>query len=60
MSVSMNPVTMELSPKQTSAIQALILNNMEEEMGQNVARAQGLQKELAQGRTSLSQVSADA
>ena len=51
---------MELSPKQTSAIQALAFSDMEEGMGQNVARAKGLQQELAQRRASLSQESAKA
>ena len=51
---------MEFSPKQTSAIQAPILSDMEEGMGQNVARDQGLQQELAQRRASLSQVSVEA
>ena len=51
----MNPKQMELSPKQTSAVQALALSDMEEGMGQNVARAHGLQQELAQRRASLSQ-----
>ena len=50
----------ELSPKQTSAIQALALSSMEEGMGQNVVRAQGLQQELAQRRASLSQESAES
>ena len=44
MSVSMNPQKMELSPEQTSAVQALALSNMVEGMGQNIARAQGLQQ----------------
>ena len=51
---------MELSPKQTSAIQALAFSNMGEEMGQNVARDQGLQQDLAQRRASLSQELAEA
>ena len=46
---------MELSPKQTSAIQALALSNIEEGIGQNVARAQELEQELAQRRASLLQ-----
>ena len=60
MSESMNPNNMELSPKQFSAMQALALSNIEEGMGQNVTRAQGLQEELAQRRASLLQVSAEA
>ena len=54
------PPKMELSPKQTSAIQALTLSNMEEGMGQCNGRAQGLQQDLAQRRASLSQESAKA
>ena len=60
LSVSMNPKEMELSPKQTSAIQALTLNDMEEGMGQKVTRAWGLQEELAQRMALLSQESAEA
>ena len=56
----MNPKQMELNPKQTSAIQALILSDMEEGMGQNVARAQRLQLEVAQRRACLSQELAEA
>ena len=59
-SASMNPKQIELSPKQTSTIQALILSNMEEGMAQNIVRAQGLQQNLAQRRNSLSQESAKA
>ena len=51
---------MELSPKQTSAVQALALSNIEEGMGQNVTRPQGLQEELAQRRASLLQDLAEA
>ena len=51
---------MELSPEQLSAVQALALSNIEEEMGQNVTRTQGLQQELAQRRTSPLQESAEA
>ena len=54
----MNPENMELSPKQSSAMQALALSNIEERMWQNVTRAQGLQEELAQRRASLLQHSA--
>ena len=50
---------MELSPKQTSALQALALSNIKEGMGKNVTRAQGLQEELAQRRASLLQDSAE-
>ena len=60
MSESMNPKNMELSPKQSSALQALALSNNEEGMGQNVTRAQGLQGELAQRTASLLQDSAEA
>ena len=56
----MNPKQMELSPEQTSAFQTLTLSDMEEGMGQNVARTQELQQELAQKRASLSQESAEA
>ena len=59
-SAGMNPKQMELSPKQTSAIQALALGDMEEQMGWNVVRAQGLQQDLKQRRASLSQESAEA
>ena len=48
-----------MSPKQSSALQALALSNIEEGMGHNVKRAQGLQ-ELAQRRASLLQDSAEA
>ena len=60
MPVIMNPENMELSPKKTSALQALALSNMGEGIGQHVTRAQGLQKELAQRRASLSKESAEA
>ena len=53
MSGSMFPNNMELSPKQSSALQALDLSNIEERIGQNVTRAQGLQGELVQRRPSL-------
>ena len=56
----MNPESAELSPKQSSALQALALSNIEEGMGHNVTRAQGLQEELAQRRASLLQDSAEA
>ena len=56
----MNPKLMELSPEQTSAIQALVLSDMEEEMGQNIGRAQVLQQELAQRMALVSQESAEA
>ena len=48
MSESMNPNNMELSPKQSSAVQAIALSNIEIGMEQNVTRAQGLQEEVAQ------------
>ena len=51
---------MKLSPKQSSAMQALDISNIQEGMGQNVTRAQGLQGELAQRRVSLLQDSAEA
>ena len=60
MSESMNPENTELSPEQSSAVQALSFSNIEEGMGQNVTRAQGLQGELAQRRASLLQDSAEA
>ena len=43
-----------------SALQALALSDIEEGMGHNVTRAQGLQEELAQRRASLLQDSAEA
>ena len=57
---SMNPESTELSPEQSSALQALALSNIEEGMGHNVTRAQGLQEELAQRTASLLQDSAEA
>ena len=60
MSVSMNPKNMKLSPEQTSAVQALAPSNIEEGMGQNITRAQGLQEEFAQRRASLLQELAEA
>ena len=60
MSESMNSENTELSPKQSSASQALALSPIEEGMGQNVTRAQGLQEELVQRRASLLQDSAEA
>ena len=56
----MNPESTELSPKQSSALQALALGNIEEGMGHNITRAQGLQEELTQRRASLLQDSAEA
>ena len=56
----MNPKSAETSSKHSSALQALALSNIEEGMGQNVTRAQGLQEELAQRRASLLQDSAEA
>ena len=55
----MNPENAEMSHKHSSALQALALSNIEEGMGQNVTRAQGLQEELAQRRASLLQDSAE-
>ena len=55
----MNPESTELSPEQSSALQALALSNIEEGMGHNVTGAQRLQKELAQRRASLLQDSAE-
>ena len=43
-----------------SALQALALSDIEEGMGHNVTRAQGLQEELAQRRASLLQDSTEA
>ena len=48
----MNPKQVELSPKQTSAIQALTLSDMREEMGCNVLKVP------AQRRASLSEAQA--
>ena len=56
----MYPENAELSPELNSALQALALSDMEEGMGHNVTRAQGLQEELAQRRASLLQDSAEA
>ena len=56
----MNPENAEISHKHSSALQALVLINIEEGMGQNVTRAQGLQEELTQRRASLLQDSAEA
>ena len=50
----------ELSPKMNSPLQALVLSDIEEGMGHNVTRAQGLQEELAQRRASLLRDSAEA
>ena len=47
----MNPENAEMSPKHSSALQALALSNIKEGMGHNLTRAQGLQKELAQRRS---------
>ena len=60
MSESMNPENIEISPEYPSAMKALALSNIEEGMGQNVTRFQGLQEELAQRRASLLQYSAEA
>ena len=43
----MNREKAEASPKLNSALQVLALSNIEEGMGHNVTRAQGLQEELA-------------
>ena len=56
----MNPKNAEMNPKHSSALQALALSSIEEGMGQNVTRAQGLQNECAQRRSSLLQDSAEA
>ena len=56
----MNPENTEVSPKLNSALQVLALSNIEEGMGHNVTRAQGLQEDLAQRRVSLLQNSAVA
>ena len=56
----MNTEKAELSPKINSALQALALSDIEEGIGHNVTRAQGLQEELAQRRASLLQDSAEA
>ena len=53
MSESMNLENMEISLEHSSALQALALSNIEQGMGQNVTRAQGLQEELVQRRASL-------
>ena len=50
----------EFSPEMNSALQALALSDIEERIGHNVTRAQGLQEELAQRRASLLQDSAEA
>ena len=50
----------ESSPKMNSALQALALSEIEEGMGHNVTRAQGLQEELTQRRASLLQDSTEA
>ena len=50
----------EQSPEMNSALQALALSDIEEGMGHNVIRAQGLQEEFAQRRASLLQDSAEA
>ena len=55
----MNPENAKMSPKHSSALQALALSNIKEGMGHNVTRAQGLQEELAQRRASLLQDSAE-
>ena len=56
----MNPESAELSPKQSSTLQALALSTIKEGMGHNVTRAQGLQEELTQRRASLLQDSVEA
>ena len=57
---SKNPENAEASPKLNSALQALALSDIEEGMGHNVTRAQGLQEELPQRRASLLQNSTEA
>ena len=57
---SLNTEKAELSPKMNSALQALALSDIEEGIGHNVTRAQGLQEELAQRRASLLQDSTEA
>ena len=56
----MNMEKAELSPKINIALQVLALSDIEEGMGHNVTRAQGLQEDLAQRRASLLQDSAEA
>ena len=56
----MNPENAEISPKHSSALQALALSNIKGGMGQNVTRPQGLLEELAQRRASLLQDSVEA
>ena len=56
----MNPENAEVSPELNSALEALALSDIEEGMGHNVTRAQGLQEELSQRRASLIQTSAEA
>ena len=55
----MNPENAKMSPEHSSTLQALALRNIEEGMGHNLTRAQGLQAELAQRRASLLQDSAE-
>ena len=50
----------EQSPEMNSALQALALSDIEEGMGHNVIRTQGLQEEIAQRRASLLQDLAEA
>ena len=50
----------EQSPEMSSALQALALSKIEEGMGHNVTRAQGLQEEIAQRRASFLQDLAEA
>ena len=50
----------EQSPEMSSSLQALALSEIEEGIGHNVTRAQGLQEEIAQRRASLLQDSAEA
>ena len=50
----------EQSPEMSSALQALALSEIEEGMGHNVTRAQGLQEEIAQRTASLLQDLAEA
>ena len=48
-SESMNPNNMELSPKQSSAVQALALSNIEKGMGQKLPKLRGCKKSLCKG-----------
>ena len=56
----MNPENAEISPEHSSTLKAFAFSNIKEGMGQNVTRAQGLQEELSQRRSSLLHDSAEA